>query len=348
MLGPFRGGRTDAVTGVPGRPNEFYFGAVNGGLWKSIDAGRVWEPVFDDQPVASIGAVAVAPVGARHGLRGERRMHAPRLRGLRQRDIQVHRWRTIVDAPRPRRHAAHRQDRRAPAQPEHRVRRGHRTLLRSEPRTRRLPQQDGGKTWQKVLFKNNDVGAIEVQIDPSNPDVVYAGLWNTRRPPWFVYAPSNGPGGGIYKSTDGGDDLEGTDQRAAHQGHGQERHRDLGQPSEPRLRRDRQPRTATRRASRRRPSDAFGAGASGQGGFFRSDDGGAHWTKMSGRPRALGPRLVLRARRVRSREPRHRLRVQRRRDRAPRTAARPGSRCAARRAATTTIRRGSPPTTRTR
>src|SRR5436309_11838032 len=63
MLGPFRGGRVDAVTGVPGRPNEFYFGSVNGGVWKSIDAGRVWMPVFDSQPVASIGAIAVAPSG---------------------------------------------------------------------------------------------------------------------------------------------------------------------------------------------------------------------------------------------------------------------------------------------
>ena len=61
MLGPFRGGRVDAVSGVPGRPNEFYFGAVNGGVWKTIDAGRIWFPVFDSQPVASIGALAVAP-----------------------------------------------------------------------------------------------------------------------------------------------------------------------------------------------------------------------------------------------------------------------------------------------
>ncbi|MGE5742903.1 MAG: WD40/YVTN/BNR-like repeat-containing protein, partial [Gemmatimonadota bacterium] len=61
LLGPFRGGRVDAVSGVPGRPNEFYFGHVNGGVWKTIDAGRVWEPVFDGQPVASIGALAVAP-----------------------------------------------------------------------------------------------------------------------------------------------------------------------------------------------------------------------------------------------------------------------------------------------
>src|SRR5258705_1943739 len=61
MLGPFRGGRFDAVSGVPGRPNEFYFGAVNGGVWKTIDAGRIWAPIFDSQPVASIGALAVAP-----------------------------------------------------------------------------------------------------------------------------------------------------------------------------------------------------------------------------------------------------------------------------------------------
>src|SRR5512133_2416071 len=61
MLGPFRGGRVDAVSGVPGRPNEFYFGAVNGGGWKTIDAGRIWLPIFDSQPVASIGALAVAP-----------------------------------------------------------------------------------------------------------------------------------------------------------------------------------------------------------------------------------------------------------------------------------------------
>src|SRR6266480_4356419 len=61
MLGPFRGGRVAAASGVPGRPNEFYFGAVNGGVWKSIDAGRVWTPVFDSQPVASIGAITIAP-----------------------------------------------------------------------------------------------------------------------------------------------------------------------------------------------------------------------------------------------------------------------------------------------
>ena len=64
--------------------------------------------------------------------------------------------------------------------------------------------RDGGKTWQKVLFKNNDVGAIDVVIDPVDSQVIYASLWNTRRPPWYTYQPSNGPGGGIFKSVDGG------------------------------------------------------------------------------------------------------------------------------------------------
>ncbi len=93
LLGPFRGGRVDAVSGVPGRPNEFYFGHVNGGVWKSIDAGRVWTPVFDSQPVASIGAIAVGAVRARHGVRRQRRVDAARFDGLRQRRLQVDRRR---------------------------------------------------------------------------------------------------------------------------------------------------------------------------------------------------------------------------------------------------------------
>ena len=139
MLGPFRGGRTDAVTGVPGRPNEFYFGHVNGGVWKTIDGGRVWMPIFDSQPVASIGAIAVAPSAPDTVYVGTGESTLRDSVGLRQRHVQVDRRRTHLDAHRARRHAAHRQDRGRSAQSERAVRRGDRTSVRGEPGARRLP-----------------------------------------------------------------------------------------------------------------------------------------------------------------------------------------------------------------
>src|SRR3989442_2244520 len=204
MLGPFRGGRVAAVCGVPGRPDEFYFGHVNGGVWKTKDAGRTWFPIFDDQPVASIGALAVAPsapdviyagtgestlrdsTGFGNGVykstdAGRTWTHL----GL---DETQHIGKIAVD---PRNSdvvfvAAI----------------GH--LYAANPDRGVFRSRDGGRTWQKVLYKDENVGAVEVVIDPTEPRVVYAGLWNTRRPPWFTYAPTNGPGGGIHKSTDGG------------------------------------------------------------------------------------------------------------------------------------------------
>src|SRR5205809_1035325 len=204
MLGPFRGGRVDAVSGVPGRPHEFYFGSVNGGVWKTIDGGRIWEPVFDSQPVASIGALAVAPsapdtiyvgsgestlrdsAGFGNGIykstdAGRTWTHL----GLS--DTQ-HIGKIAVD----------------PKNPEvvFVAAIGH--LYAANPDRGLFRSRDGGRTWQKVLYMDENVGAVEVVIDPTDARVVYAGLWNTRRPPWFTYAPTNGPGGGIYKSTDGG------------------------------------------------------------------------------------------------------------------------------------------------
>jgi photosystem II stability/assembly factor-like uncharacterized protein len=204
MLGPFRGGRVDAVSGVPGRPNEFYFGAVNGGVWKTIDAGRIWFPIFDSQPVASIGALAVAPsapdtiyvgtgestlrdsVGYGNGMyksvdAGKTWTHI----GL---DDTQHIGRVAVDPKN--------------ANVVFVAAIGH--LYQANPDRGVFRSRDGGKTWQKVLFHNDNVGAVDVVIDPVNPQVVYAALWNTRRPPWYTYQPSNGPGGGVFKSTDGG------------------------------------------------------------------------------------------------------------------------------------------------
>ncbi len=285
LLGPFRGGRTDAVTGVPGRPNEFYSGSVNGGLWKTIDAGRVWEPVFDANPVASIGAVAVAPsapdtvyvgsgectlrdsTGFGNGLykstdAGKTWAHI----GL---DGTQHIGKVAVHPTDPNLVFA-------AAIGNFYGPNADRGVYRST---------DGGRSWKKVLFKNENVGAVEVVIDPTNPRVIYAGLWNTRRPPWFVYAPTNGPGGGLYKSIDGGDSWTELTNGLPKEGIGKSGIAVC--PSNPQrlyaLIDDLVPDpsipvdTSQAAVAARR----FGVGVPGLGGFFRSDDAGATWTRVS-------------------------------------------------------------------
>ncbi len=196
MLGPHRGGRVDAVTGVPGRPNEFYFGAVNGGVWKTIDAGRVWTPIFDSQPIASIGALAVAPsapdtiyVGSgestlRDSMGYGNGMYKSTDAGKTWTRIGLedtqHIGKIAVD----------------PKNPNIVFVAAIGNLYQAGPSRGIFRSQDGGRTWLKVLFKNDNVGAVEVAIDPTDSRVVYAGLWNTRRPPWYTYQPSNAPGGG--------------------------------------------------------------------------------------------------------------------------------------------------------
>jgi photosystem II stability/assembly factor-like uncharacterized protein len=280
MIGPFRGGRVDAVCGVVGRPNEFYFGAVNGGVWKSIDAGRVWEPVFDSQPVASIGALAVAPsapdvvyvgsgestlrdsVGYGNGMyksvdAGKTWTHI----GL---ENTQHIGKIAVDP--------HNPDIVFVAAIGH--------FYAGNPDRGIFRSRDGGKSWEKVLYKNENVGAVEVIIDPSNPKVIYAGLWNTRRPPWFVYAPSNGPGGGIYKSTDGGDTWKQLTSGLPGEGIG--RTGIAVAASDPQrvyaVIDNLNPDPAVPKPTG--PADPFGSPA-GLGGFFRSDDGGATWKRLS-------------------------------------------------------------------
>lgn len=289
MLGPFRGGRCAAATGVPGRPNEFYFGAVNGGVWKSIDAGRVWTPIFDDQPVASIGAIAVAPstpdvlyVGS-----GE-----STLRDSAGYGNGVYK---SVDAGRTWTHlglaethhigkiAVH------PTNPDivFVAAIGH--LYAANPERGLYRSTDGGRQWTKVLDRGPDVGAVEVMIDPRDPRVVYAGLWNTRRPPWFTYAPTNGPGGGIFKSTDGGTTWRQLTAGLPATGIGR-----TGIAVAP---------TDSRRvyavvdclvpdptapAPTPGPAGRPAAAPPGQGGFFRSDDAGESWTRLSADPALWG------------------------------------------------------------
>ena len=138
-IGPFRGGRTVAATGVPDNPNLFYIGVNNGGVWKTTDAGRTWIPIFDDQPTGSIGALAVAPSQSRHHLRRQRRRLAPARSFHRRRHLQIHRRRQNLAAPRPARRPANRRHHRRPARSQSRFRRGARPSLRPERRARRLP-----------------------------------------------------------------------------------------------------------------------------------------------------------------------------------------------------------------
>ncbi|MEO8724591.1 MAG: hypothetical protein ABI383_00580, partial [Acidobacteriaceae bacterium] len=208
LIGPFRGGRAITAVGVPGNPGLYYFGAVDGGVWKSTDAGSSWTPIFDSQPIASIGAIAVAPanpsvlyVGSgeadmRSNIAYGNGMYKSIDAGANWRHIGLDDSRQIgkiiVDPKDPNRlfvaalgHAYGPNEERG--------------VFRST---------DGGDTWKKVLYKDENTGAIDLAFDPSNPSTIYASLWQTRRPPWNVYPPSNGPGSGLYKSTDGGDNWK--------------------------------------------------------------------------------------------------------------------------------------------
>jgi photosystem II stability/assembly factor-like uncharacterized protein len=208
-VGPMRGGRSYGVAGSAAQPDTFYFGSVGGGVWKTVDAGRVWFPVSDKGiPIGSIGAIAVAPsnpsviyVGT--GEPDIRSQHSYGIGMFKSTDEgktwthiglekSEHIGRILVD----------------PANPD----RVYVAVLGSAyaPSSERgvYRSLDGGKTWKKVLFKASDpedVGAIEMSMNPKNPKVLYASLWATRRPPWSVYAPSYMPGSGLYKSVDGGD-----------------------------------------------------------------------------------------------------------------------------------------------
>ena len=204
MVGPMRGGRTRAVAGVPRQPSVCYIGAVNGGVWKTDDAGRTWRPIFDGQPTQSIGAIAVAPsdpnivyVASGEGLLrpdlsvgdgiyrsrdgGRSWTHLGLTAGQQIADL-------AVDPRDPSRLFAAVLGRPFGPNPE-------RGIYRS---------LDAGATWQRILYKDADTGGSAVAIDPAHPEIVYAGLWQARLGPWEDKNEFNGTGGGLFKSSDGG------------------------------------------------------------------------------------------------------------------------------------------------
>jgi photosystem II stability/assembly factor-like uncharacterized protein len=271
-IGPFRGGRTVAAVGVASQPNLFYIGVNNGGVWKTTDAGRTWMPIFDDQPTGSIGAIAIAPsdpnilyVGSGEGLQrpdlstgdgiykstdaGKTWAHL----GL---DNALHKGQQIpmiaVDPRDPSRLFVAVLGHPYGANEE-------RGIFRST---------DGGRTFQKVLYRDENTGGIDVVIDPSDPQLVYAALWEQRQGPW-ENGVFTGPNNGIFKSTDGGTTW---------------RQVTSGLPSNELLGR------AGLEVCAANPKRLYAiAGTKKEsGGVYRSDDAGETWTRMNDDERLWG------------------------------------------------------------
>src|SRR6476646_3245894 len=264
MIGPHRGGRSIAVSGVEGQPNVYYFGAVGGGVWKSTNGGVTWEPIFDGQPISSIVAIAAAPsnpdviyVGTgeadfRSNLTYGNGVYKSTDAGRTWKNIGLkasrHISRIAIDPKNPDVvFVAAMGSAYGPG--------AERGVFRST---------DGGATWQKILFKDENTGAIDIRLDPDNPKTVWAALVHDQRPPWSAYPPVT-TNGAIFKSTDGGatwNPVTGSGLPAGDWG---------------------------------RVGLAVARGTNGQrvyalidtkeGGLFKSDDGGQSWVRTSADPR---------------------------------------------------------------
>jgi len=202
QIGPFRGGRALTIEGVPGEPDTYYFGAVAGGVWKTTDGGANWKPLFDKEPISSIGAITVAPsdhnviyAGTGEGaIRGDTTYGTGVFKS-----IDCGKTWTNVGLKDTRQIGALIVDPRN-ADVVLVAALGHAFGPNQERGIFRTT--DGGKTWTKVLSKDENTGGIDVVFDPHNPNIVFASLWQARRQPWFFS--SGGAGSGLYRSEDNG------------------------------------------------------------------------------------------------------------------------------------------------
>ncbi len=202
LVGPFVGGRASRASGVPGDPLTYYVATASGGVWKSVDGGIVWKPIFDDVEISSIGSIAVAPsepsviyVGSGEAnIRGNVAAGNGIYKSTDAGKTWTHVWKPEGQIGKMVVH---------PRNPDIAFAAvlGH--AFGPNPERGVYRTVNGGTTWQQVLKKDADTGASDVCMDPSNPRILFAGLWQVRRKPWDLV--SGGPGSGLYASRDGGD-----------------------------------------------------------------------------------------------------------------------------------------------
>jgi photosystem II stability/assembly factor-like uncharacterized protein len=265
LIGPPAGGRVSRVAGVPGDPLTYYAATASGGVWKSTDGGIRWKPIFDDQETSSIGSIAVAPsdpnvvyVGSGEAnIRGNVAQGNGIYKSTDAGKSWTHVWKqdgqigTMVVHP---------------GNPDVAWAAVLGKAFGPNPERGVYRTRDGGKTWEKVLYADPDTGASDVALDPHNPRVLFAGLWQARRRPWELV--SGGPGSSLHVSRDGGD----TWRKLTGKGLPEGLWGKVGVAVAPSL-----------------PQRVYALIEAEKGGLFRSDDGGETWSLASGH-RALRQR----------------------------------------------------------
>lgn len=277
-VGPYRGGRVDSVDGVVGKPNVAYFGGVGGGLFKTTDAGVTWQPLFQHEPVASIGAIGVAPSNSQiiYVGTGEAsiRSNATYGNGMYRSDDGGKTWQHIgLDDTR---HIG-----RLLVDPKDSNRvvvaaLGH--IWGSNKERGIFLTTDGGKTWKHTLFVDEHTGAVDLARDPANPSNLYATTWNAERTPWWQYPPVDGPGSAIYHSADNGETWQKLSVNGLPADMGRLGVAVTDTASGPRL-----------YAIVSAGNSLGGANQAGEGsGVYRSDDVGKSWHLVNADPRLSG------------------------------------------------------------